>query len=393
MKRSIKRKTFDRRERRILLNEMKKTLNRKLNPFLKVLASYRAAIEQNSQQRQSGHEIDVIHSDPTPRTPVALSDDDEINAANHEVLRNNTIAYKSLNLLLAVPDLASGLLWNVLSLEETFRHLVRRVTTVKYDVQLPDNLAHYEPDLVLVMGSGAPVPGAVADTLKALPAPKAVWLPDEQMSTMTGHQLGALADYIFTQSQADASVHRLLKGKKIHILPFAANTEVYYPRPIDGRFHSDVLIIGEKEGNDILSGFSGLAALKDRKVRVYGAGWEKSRFTAAEVLNCNAADYYNGAKIVVNCSGSIRCIHEVAACGVFQLVQQFSSLPEFKTALHPECSSVFFQTLPELEEQFNYYWQHADQRRLMATKTLMNVKYNHSWLQKAIQLLDVVFRS
>lgn len=392
MKRSIKRKSFDRRERRILLNEMKKTLNRKLNPFLKVLASYQATIEQNSGQHRP-HQVQAIRSNPIPHTADALSDDDEINAANHEVLRNNTIAYKSLNLLLAVPDLASGLVWNAVLLEETFRHLVRSVTTVKYDVQLPDNLAQYEPDLILVMGSEVPLPETAADTLKELPTPKAVWLPDKQICTTAGHQLGALADYIFTQSQVDASVHRLLKGKKIHILPFAANTEVYYPRPIDGRFHSDVLIIGEKEGNDILSGFSGSAALMDRKVRVYGAGWEKSRFTAAEVLNCNEADYYNGAKIVVNCSGSIRCIHEVAACGVFQLVQQFSSLPELKTALHPECSSIFFQTLPELEEQFNYYWQHADQRRLMATKTLMNVKYNHSWLQKAIQLLDVVFRS
>jgi spore maturation protein CgeB len=90
--------------------------------------------------------------------------------------------------------------------------------------------------------------------------------------------------------------------------------------------------------------------------------------------------------MVIQDNSSVRSVLEVAACGTFQL-NSISTNRNLDTDVFQSYNSQ-----EELIEKFDFYWNRVDQRRLAASRAMAYVKYNHSYLQSSLQLLDRIYR-
>ncbi|MBP2002011.1 spore maturation protein CgeB [Paenibacillus shirakamiensis] len=297
---------------------------------------------------------------------------------------HHPIIYKQISLLLLVPS-ANDFQW-----EEPLRHLVKEVTVNKYAHPLRASLSEHRIDLIIVIGGAEQLSPHNIEALQLTSVPKVIWLADEKGVTDTDRQLAPLFDYVFTQNENNSAVYQAMSCEQVHVMPFGARSRTYYPRVVGNENYSDILILGRAgmEANPLLEAYMLDAISKGSKVRVSeGSGFA---LEGAKVVDPTVPieDYYNGANLVINSSGSMQCWLEVAACGTFQLVQYEPSHPFPKESLD---SLLFFYTLEDLTEKVAYYELHVDEKRGMASRALSDQKYNHSFLQKGIQLLDIVF--
>lgn len=343
-----------------IVDQVIKTINKELLPVKNTINDYQTSIQNSMSLLRDIQQQDV---------------------------KKNKKVYKNLNLMLLIPPSKMLAGTNELVIEEQFRLLVKNVYPVKYEHDIKSHISQHDIDLILVMKTEEPLPSEFVTELIATQIKKAVWVSDQAGVTTSDIQLAPLFDYVFTQSPANVRVYQSAHYKHSYYLPFAVNTSLFYPKPVETGYQSDVLIIGDADPL-ILNLFTGSNILSDKKVRVCGQGWEKFDSTAISILaHEKLADYYNGTKIVINRSTSLPQILEVSACGTFQLIQQHSD----------ECPHnwnddfISYSTLEELTDKFDYYWSNIDLRRLAATRALAYNKYNHSFLQRGMQILDIVF--
>ncbi|WP_068774921.1 glycosyltransferase [Paenibacillus sp. FJAT-26967] len=343
-----------------IVNQVKKTLNKELKPVKLTMSAYQTSMKHGLLLLRDLHDQDF---------------------------NKKKVIYKDLNILLLVPTIKTKNAPNEIALEEQLRHLVKQVRAIKYAHNLSDSLSQNDVDLILVIGGEETLPPEHEALLRTSPVKKAVWMSDKEGLSSVELQLAPLFDYVLTQNPANVSAYRSLRCKQCYDVPFAVNTDVFFPKQVDSGFLSDVLIVGDASSHGNLYSFVHSGVLSDKKVRVYGNGWESAQFLLPISSEEDLADYYNGAKIVINTSSSLHQMLEISACGAFQLIQRHPEInPHILTG---ELES--FDTPEELSDKFAYYATNIDQRRLAASRALANNKYNHSYLQKGMQLLDIVF--
>lgn len=294
---------------------------------------------------------------------------------------------KQLRILLLVPTETSDKMLNVRLFKDQLRHLVKEVLAIKFLHNLDNYLAQYQPDLILALGSETMFPEDNIPALRASNVPKAVWMADATSLTRTERNLALLFDNIFTQNIANLIYYQGLRGKHSSYLPYAADTDLYYPRRVENRYHSDVLILGHFQMNSVLHTLAHSELLHGLKVITVGSGWEPSKNFIDINHEKDMSHYYNGARIVINCTGSVQAIMEVSACGVFQLVEDHPHLQFYRFA----DDLIRFQSFKELSDRFKHYISHSDERRISASRALKEVKYNYSYLQQGKLLLNKIF--
>lgn len=299
-----------------------------------------------------------------------------------------TLEMKQMKILLLVPSQTGDKTPNVRLIKDQLRHLVKEVLVIKYPHNLEDYLGRFQPDLILALGSETTFPEENIPALKASTVPKAVWMTDSTSLTRTERDLALLFDYIFTQNKVNLIYYRGLWGKHSSYLPYVADTDLYYPRRVDKYYHSDVLILGHFRVDSVLPTLAHSDLFRGLKVMACVSGWEPAK----EIMNIthskNMSNYYNGARIVIHCTGSVQQIMEVAACGVFQLVEDHPNLHHFPLA---QDDLVRFHSFSELVDHFKYYSTHSEKRRISASRTLQEIKYHHSYTQQCIHLLKRIF--
>ncbi|MFD7522932.1 glycosyltransferase family protein [Paenibacillus chitinolyticus] len=360
MKKTIKKKSPSKQaSNKWILNELKKPLNKKVQPVKSAMSVNRP---------DAWNELTLLRDAGSLDNPKKRP-------------------YKLMNLLLVAPGHPMPGAPNEMLLEVHLKHLVRNVTVIKHTASLAEQLTRPDLDLILILGGEEPLSDESAGALKNTPVRKVLWLSDNEKPFDLDSRTVSLFDYIFTQKMAHISVYRALQCRNCACLPYASDTDIYFPRPVKNRYKSDLLLIGHAEPESILYSFVFKDLPADEKVRVCGRGWEPFPSLIIIPPDEDLAAYYNGARIVINCSGSIVRTLEVAACGTFQLIQQHSELTPFLETGDWHT----FQTQDELADKFLYYRENIDHRRLAASKALADNKYNHSSLQKGIQLLDLVF--
>jgi spore maturation protein CgeB len=166
------------------------------------------------------------------------------------------------------------------------------------------------------------------------------------------------------------------------------DTDLYYPRRVENRYHSDVLILGHLQINSVLHTLAHSELLRGLKVMTVGNGWEHTSDFIDITQDNEISSYYNGARIVINCTDSLLQIMEVSACGVFQLVEDHPHLQGYRIA---EEELIRFRNFKELSDHFKHYISHSEERRISASHVLREVKYNHSYLQQGRLLLKKIF--
>lgn len=334
-------------------------------------------------QRPSTHEVSISQVHQSQHHNLILENSYRAETITREL--------KQLRVLLLVPSEISDKMPNVRLFKDQLRHLVKEVLAIKLHHNLEEYLAQYQPDLILALGSESLFPEENIPALKAYNAPKAVWMADATCLTRTERNLALLFDYIFTQNIANLIYYQGLREKHSCYLPYAPDTELYYPRRVENRYHSDVLILGHFQMNSVLETLAHSELLHGLKIMTFGSGWEPTKnFIDITYDKTEISNYYNGARIIINCTGSVQQIMEVAACGVFQFVEDH---PHFQSYPITEEDLIRFQNLKELSESFKYYIAHSDARRSSASRALKEVKYNHSYLQQGKLLLKKYSRN
>jgi spore maturation protein CgeB len=333
-------------------------------------------------QRPSTHNVTISQVNQSQHPNLIL----EMNSYRAETIKREL---KQLRVLLLVPSEISDKMLNVRLFKDQLRHLVKEVLAIKLHHNLEEYLAQYQPDLILALGSETMFPEENIPALKASKVPKAVWMADATCLTRTERNLALLFDYIFTQNIANLIYYQGLREKHSSFLPYAPDTELYYPRRVENRYHSDVLILGHFQMNSVLHTLAHSELLHGLKVMIVGSGWESTKNSMDITRDKEEmSNYYNGARIVINCTGSVQQIMEVSACGVFQFVEDHPHLQHYRIA---EEVLIRFQSFNELSESFKYYASHSDERRISASRALKEVKYNYSYLQQGKLLLKKIF--
>lgn len=362
MKKKVKRRPFNLKAyNKRIMDQVINTINKELLPVKNTMHDYQTSIQNGMTLLRDIQQQDII---------------------------KNKIVYKTLNLVLLIPPSKMIAAPYEVLLEEQLRFLVKNVYLVKYAHDLANHVSQYEIDLILVINSDETLPSEIVNELRATMVKKAVWQTDQAGATPSQVVMALLFDYVFTQNPDNISAYQLAHNKNCYYLPFAVNASVFYPRSVATYYKSDVLILGDADPENTLHSFAQSNLLSGKKVFVYGKGWEEYNSSVFLILSKDKlADYYNGTKIVINYCTSLLQKLEISACGTFQIVQQNTD-----ESFHIGTDELItFTTLEELTCHFEYYWPNIDQRRLAASRALAENKYNHSFLQRGIQLLDIVF--
>jgi len=349
---------------RWLANQMRRSLAEKLDPALGAMADYQKSLHRGIQE--SLHLLSDLKA-RTERSKKTL---------------------KLLTVLIVEGTAREKNAVSALLLEESLRHIVREVIVAKPEANLSNYVFDPSLDLVLVLG-GEELPSE--ENLAALrnsSVVKAAWLSDREGAAETELRLVQTVNHVFTQNEENLPVYRELGCVNCRCLPFAADTGIYYPKQVDRCFSSDVLLVGSVNRNALLGELLRSPALANLQVRVIGEGWDNLGGPISPGAEEEAADYYNGAKLIVNGSFSLHRAHEISACGVLQLYQE---PPDRGVGLESETHWLPYRTLSEAEGLITRYMMQADERRLLATRALMANKYHHSFLQKGQELLGTIF--
>ncbi len=316
---------------------------------------------------------------------------DPLTPQKHEfhLLQKQQRALKHLKILLLVPLKVNDKMPNIRLIKDQFQYLVKEVLVIKYQHKLDEYITRFQPDLILALGSETLFPEENIAALKTSTVPKAIWMSDATGLSIVERKLALLFDYIFTQSRSNLFYYEGLLGKQSSYLPYVADTDIYFPRRVESRFKSDVLILGNFSKNNLLQSLAQSQWLTNLKVTAYGTGVENfSDFIVAITSSEHLSSYYNGTRMVINFSGSLQQVMEVSACGIFQMTQEH---PNLQGHLIPQNGLISFSTFNQLTDFIKHYSSHSDEKRLTASLALENNKYSYSYMQQGLTLLNAIF--
>lgn len=350
----------------LFLRQMNAALNRKLKSIRQHLVVQQSDLHQHLMkviQESKEQSMDRRENENVPDSP--------------------RIQYKQLKVLLVTPSMEREGSANSILIEQSLRHLVQHINEIKTIQPLADHTGQ-ELDLILVLDGEDVLSNQNLEALRTSSAKKAIWLSD-QSDVKHMESIIPFFDYVFTQNSANIPFYRHMGNVLCHEIPYPPNPAVFCPQVVGREYESDVYIIGDAQPDSCLYALAGHAWLSDKKVRVEGQGWENFGACVPVQPYENREKLYNGTKIVVQDNSSVKRIMEVAACGTFQLISPscgFVNTDDFK----------HYASLEDLVQKLSHYWDHVDQRRLSASRTLSYMKYNQSYLHKSLQLMDIIFQ-
>lgn len=273
----------------------------------------------------------------------------------------------------------------------------------------------HRPDLVLMLQG---VPRFTAEYVKALRRlgfRTAVWFSDDPYCTDLTVRIVPHCDYVFTMERQCVDLYRRLGCREVHYLPFGVNPGTFFPRAVNLSRYTDVCFIGTAFSNR-LKLFDRIADyLADKKIMISGQWWDRlsnyrklasqirlDRWMAPEKM----ADYYSGAKIVINLhrptvdhtfnqnTGHIPArspkarTFEIAACGTLQLTDYREDLASFYT---PGQEIIVYRSADELIQLIDHYLHHEEERKRISLLALRRTLQNHTYHNRLSQLLGAVF--
>jgi spore maturation protein CgeB len=279
-----------------------------------------------------------------------------------------------------------------------------------------DNLialaARSRPDLVLVM-HGTQVPGGQVQGIRALGIKTAIWLVDEPYVTDVTTVIAPQYEWLFTHELASIPIYRQL-GCQVHYMPLAVNPAVYKPKYVAPQYQSDICFIGNAFFNRVSLIDRIAPTLAARDTRIVGLFWKRLRryrslskgIRVSWISADEAANYYNGAKIVINIHRShddkvhnknSRNLpglsinprtYEISASGAFQLTDVRQDLADFYM---PGVELETYSSANELVDKIVYYLQNEEQRKQIALNGYKKTLAQHTYQKRVSQLLQIVF--
>lgn len=214
-----------------------------------------------------------------------------------------------------------------------------------------------------------------------------------------------LCDHHFTTKSYQLDDFRTKGAKGVTFIPFASDTNLYYPEEIHEeekkKIGADVVFIGsyyEKYRAEILEKL----CEEGYDLKVYGNRWHKCRGykclkeKALMYRPAEGNDYrrvMNSSKIALGLMSKViseqhtHRTFEIPACGTFMLHERTKEAMDFfKEGEEAE----FFGTFEELTEKIDYYLKNEKERKKIALAGYKKaVSFEHSYLERAQKILDV----
>lgn len=294
------------------------------------------------------------------------------------------------------------------------RGLVRAVTVANPSEDVAALAGKFQPDLVLVL-NGVVLPADQVNQLRQSGIKTAVWFTDDPYYTDWTISIAPRYDYIFTLELNCVPFYRKLGCEHVYYLPFAVNPNVFHPKHVPASYQSDICFIGTAFWNRVELIDRLAPILMNRKVVI--AGWWWDRLQNYSLLSDkiklgdwmtpeDTANYYNGAKIVINLHRSVddytinsngRRIEalsvnprtfEISGCATLQLsdIRQ-----DMSNVYVPGKEIGTYVSHDELIEKIDYYLQHEEERQKIALNGMSRTRRDHTYHKRLNTMLSIIF--
>ncbi|MFJ5760211.1 glycosyltransferase [Neobacillus sp. NPDC093182] len=269
----------------------------------------------------------------------------------------------------------------------------------------------FKPELALTL-VGFKLPLQMVDWLKKNLVKTAVWFTEDPYFMDRTKVLSHYYDFVFTIDSAAQDYYKNNGHLQSHQLSLATEPQVYKPKQVEAKFRSDICLIGFPYP-DRIQLIQYLLQNTSYNIKVVGQ-WARRlfRFRSNPRLKIHegwvnpsvVADYYNGAKVVLNTHRPFNLkenqnklgvvaksinnrTFDVAACGTFQLIQFREDLPN---SFIQDKEIVSFTNTQELCQKLDYYLESEEERIWIADNARKRVLEDHTFEHRLVSLLEIV---
>jgi len=192
---------------------------------------------------------------------------------------------------------------------------------------------------------------------------------------------------------------------RIEYIPIGIDPEVHHPVPLTAeeqqRYGADVCFIGGLSGRFHAARRAMVEYAIENGVNIKVWGGYREHFVGSPILRVWQGQIWGEEQVKALCAAKIGLnfhvdhhageldrglnlrAFELAACGVFQLLQRVPSVGEF---FEEGKEIVCFETQEEMIEKIRYYLAHEDERLRIAAAARQRVLREHTWSQRIARM-------
>lgn len=296
---------------------------------------------------------------------------------------------------------------------EGLNGLVSELLVVNPNQDVVSIAANFRPDLLLVFDSINSFPSENADAIRSFGIKTAVWFADDPYYTDITQDVAPHYDYVFTHELNCIPFYQQFGCTQVHYLPLAVNPREFYPRHVSPEFRSEICFIGSAFQNRVQF-FDKIAPYLARKNTIISGFWwdrlknysllkDKIRL-GVWMSPEETANYYNGAKIVINLhrshddetfninSRKIEAVSlnprtfEISGSGTLQITDMRQDLVSFFT---PGKDIETYGSPEELVDKIEHYLNHEDERREISLRSYHRIRSEHTYRKRLTRLLQI----
>lgn len=289
---------------------------------------------------------------------------------------------------------------------------VRQLTVVHPSMDVWAAAAEQRPDAVIVLNGYVNV--EQVRRIRELGIPTAIWKSEDPYYTDDMKDWIDCYDHIFTLELSCVDFYRQGGCPNVHYLPFANDFSMFRPQHVPPDKQFDVLFVGNGFWNRIRF-FDQIANyLAGKHVRIIGGWWERlSRYNVLApkivghwMLSAETAQYYSGAKIVINLHRDFNDdtinannagvpayspnprTFEIAGSGALLLSDIRLDIPNQYV---PGKEIATYSTPAELMNSIEYYLNHEQERQQIASSGVRRTAADHNYDKRIGTMLDALF--
>ena len=268
-----------------------------------------------------------------------------------------------------------------------------------FNHRLAARLASSRPALLLLFGSNWRVlPETLLAARRACTA-TALWECNHRLDRPFQREALGCYDVYFDLDSHFLSVARKAGAARVEHLAGCADPEEHFPVPVgpkDERYRAEVSFIG----SPYPARLPFLEALTDRRLKIWGAGWDSSAATALErcvvrepVYGLKKTNIYCASDINLNVQGAHMVrgenfrLFEIAACGAFCLT---TPKPDLALWFRFGEEIETFDDVAELRAQVARFLAAPAERAERAARARSVVLAAHTYGHRAAQILDAL---
>lgn len=216
-------------------------------------------------------------------------------------------------------------------------------------------------------------------------------------------------DLIFQPANLEPGLRAAGATGRIEYVPIGVDPELYRPVSLSAeeqkRYGCDVCFIGglSQQFHQSRRAMVEFALRQGVDMKVWGG--YRQHFIDSPILNVWQGQIWGEEQVKALCAARIGLnfhvdhapgeldrglnvrAFELAACGVFQLLQRVPSVSQF---FEEGREIVCFDTKEEMVEKIRYYLSHEDERRRIAEAARQRVLRDHTWRQRVTRIVDLM---